>query len=502
MPELIPTATSQSVLALIQNNFLLRKFVDGIRPHSRYRRDARREKLQPGTGQTATMSKIGVFGVDLAPLPTALANPPVATFNTEQYTASPLPYGQSFVIDGPTNYVQGGDLPKMGANRLAEWAGRTQSRLARGKLFAGYGGGTAITRRQQVATNTVLLLNTLAGFRHSNGPTGLRPVSASTALDILIGATPNTVTGVTPINANYPDGPGTITLGTALAGTVNAQTVVTALNGPQIARPNARTSTETIVAGDKPTVTDILAMKARMFDNGIPAHDDGTYHIHCDASFMVLLAQDPLWVSATQGMGPADAWGDPGGRHLPMLGVTIYETPDSPALARGLEVQVGSLTGGPGGTTGVEPSGAAGAPASSRSMQDIGLDVVNSGGVRIRRAIMTGGEILVETYVDIMDYWERNGIRKIADVTPNLAQYQMSGGGMAFFAAEVEGWVMTILPALDPRQLVTTMTVQATFDYTLTTDLTSASGGNNGIASNQNVPLKRAQVLEYSYNGA
>lgn len=502
MPELIPAATPQSILALIQNNYLLKGFHDAMRPWSRYRRDAKRQRLEPHTGQTATHSRIGTFNADLAPLATALGDPPVATFNTEQFTAAPIPYGLSFVVDGPTAYVQGGDYVLQGCKGLAEWAGRTQSRLARGKLFAGYGGGTAITRRQQVAGNTVLLVNTLAGFRFRNGPTGMQAVSGSTPLDILIGATPNTITGVTPINNNYPDGPGALTLGTALGGTVTAQTVVTALNAPYAQRPNARTSTETIVVTDLPKVIDLMTMRSRLFDNAVNPHADGTFHLHCDASFMLCLVQDPQWATVTQGMGPSDAWGEPGGTRIPMLGLTIFEVPDSPGPARGEEVLVGSLTGGPSGTTGVEPSGAAGTPASSRSMRDVGLDTRNSAGLGIRRAIMTGGELLIETYVDIPLYWSAIGIRKIADVNPNVSQYQMSEGGMKFFAAETEGWLMVFLPALNPLQSFMKISVQATFDYTLATDLTSAAGGNNGPNDNQKVPLKRAIALEYSFAGA
>jgi hypothetical protein len=502
MAELIPGTTPQGLLNLIQTNWLVRVFYDALRPFSYFRLDARQEKLVPGTGQTATYSKLGNFNVDLAPLATALATPPVATFSSEQYTAKPEHFANSFVFDGMTAYVQSvGSTFMQGISRLAEWAGRTQSRKARQAIYK-YGGGSAISRRQQVATNTVMLLNTLAGFRQANTVSGLVPVSSTTALDISIGGTANTVTGVAPINALYPDGPGAITLGTPLAGTVTAQTPVTALNGPKIFRPNARASSELIVATDNPTVQDLMSMRTRMFDLGIPKHPDNTFHLHADAVFLQLLSKDDQWKTATQAMGPSDAFGVPGGTHLPLLGLTIFETNDSPAVGRGQEVAVGSLTGGPGGSTGVEPSGAVGSPGSSSSMQDLGLDVKNSTGIPIRRAVMTGANALIETYVDIMDYWAVNGIRKIADVSSYVSQYAMGGTGFTFFAFEVEGWIVIILPALDPRQLQTTITIARTFDYTLDTDLTATTGGNNGTALNQNVPLKRAAVMEYSFVGA
>lgn len=502
MAELIPGTTPAGVLALIQNNWLVRQFMDSLRPHSYYRNDARRKRLEPHSGQTATYSKIGRFAVDLAPMPTALGVPQAATFSVEQYTSQPQHFSQSFVLDGPTAYVEAGDLAVQGSQNLGEWAGRTQGRIARGALFSAYAGGIAITRRQQVATDTVLLLNTLSGFRFANGAKGLVPVSSATPLDITINGVANTVTGVTPINDLYPNGPGKITLGTALVGTIAAQSIVKALNGPFIMRAAARTSTETLTAADIPTVQDLLTMRARLSDNSVPVHDDGTYHLHCDASFMLLISKDAQWTSATQGMGPSEAFGGtPGGQYLPLLRLTIFETPDSPALARGLEVAVGSLTGGPGNTTGVEPSGAAGAPVNSRSMQDIGIDVKNSSGANLRRCIMTGKQLLIETYVDIMEYWASAGVRKIADVNDNVAQYQ-TGGGQIFIAGEVDGWVMSWLPALDVRQLVNTMNVQATFDYVPDTDLTSESGGDNGTALNLRVPMKRAAVLEYSFSFA
>lgn len=498
MAELIPGTTPAGVLALIQTNWLVRQFMDALRPHSYYRNDARRKRLEPHSGQTATYSKLGNFTVDLAPMPTALGVPDVATFSTEQYTSKPQHFSRSFALDGPTAYVEAGDLAEQGSQKLGEWAGRTQGRIARGALYSAYAGGIAITRRQQVATETILLLNTLSGFRFANSASGLVPVSSTTPLDITINGVANTVTGVTPINTLYPNGPGIITLGTALAGTVAAQSIVKALNGPFLMRAAARTSTETLTTADIPTVQDLLTMRARLSDNSVPVHDDGTYHLHCDASFMLLISKDTQWTSATQGMGPSEAFGGtPGGQYLPLLRLTIFESPDSPALARGLEVAVGSTTGGPGGTTGVEPSGAAGAPVSSKSMQDVGIDTKNSSGVAIRRAIMTGKQLLIETYVDIMEYWGTAGVRKLADITDNVAQYQ--AGSQIFIAGEVDGWVMSWLPATDVRQLVNTMNVQATFDYVPDTDLTSDSGGDNGTALNQRVPMKRAAVLEYSF---
>jgi hypothetical protein len=500
--ELIPGSTPQGILNLIQTNWLVRQIYDALRPFSYFRQDARSETLQPGTGQTATYSKLGVFNVDLAPLATALATPPLATFSSEQYTARPEHYANSFAFDGMTAYTQIGSSFQQGVSRLGEWAGRTQSRKARQAIFK-YGAGTAYTRRAQVTTNTVLLLNTLAGFRHANTVSGLVPVSSTTPLDITIGGTANTVTGVTPINPIYPDGPGAVTLGTALAGNVAAQTQVLALNGPKIFRPNARTTSETIIATDNPTVQDLMSMRTRMFDLGIPKFAlTNSYHLHADAAFMQLLSKDDQWKTSTQGMGPSDAFGVPGGTHLPLLGLTLFETNDAPAVGRGEEVAVGSLTGGPSGTTGVEPSGAAGAPGSSSSMRDLGLDLKNSSGIPIRRAVMTGANAFIDTSINIMDYWEKNGVRKIADVSSYVGQYQMSGSGMQFFAFEIEGWICIILPALDPRQLQTTITVARTFDYTLDTDLTAAAGGNNGTALNQNVPLKRAAVMEYSFVGA
>ncbi len=495
--EQIPTSVPPGVFALIQKDYLQRKYYDALRPHSYYRNDANRKRLEPHTGQTATWSKLGFLPVDLLPLPTALANPPEATFSTEQFSAKPLPYGQSFRVDGPTLYAQGGDYVVQGTRGLAEWAGRTQCRIARGKLFSGYLGGTSIVRRAQVTGNTVLLLNSLSGFRFANGATGLVPVSATTPLAIQIGAAANTVTGTTPINENFPDGPGIVTLGTALGANVAAQTVVTAENRPFIVRAGDRTSTETITATDACTVQMLLIARERLSTSGIPPHEDGTYHLHVDASFFVLISKDDQWKTATQGMGPSPAFGNVG-QYLPALNLTIFESNDSPRPSAGEEVQVGSLTGGPGGSTGVEPSGAAGTPGQSRSMRDIGADVKNSNGINIRRFLMTGREILIETYVDQTYYWGEGGIRTILQISPNVAEYQMASGSR-FVAGEVDGWLMLFQPAMDPRALQTVMTVSSVFDYTLTTDLFGETGGNNGLTLGTRVPLKRAVVGEYGY---
>lgn len=437
--------------------------------------DAEQKTLPPHQGETMTYSRLGALDVDIRPLDTALADPPLGAFPTEQWTAHPLPYSRGFAIDGPTAYVQAGDYAEQGIKALGTWGGMTKGRIARSKIF-NYAGGRAVVRTAATTGATALVVNSLCGFRHKPTQGGLVPVSASNALAILVGGAPNTVTGVTPADAAFPDGPGTLTLGTALAGNVAAQTPVESSVAPFLIRAGGKSSTEQLTAADLPKVLDLKRGVAWMVGRGIPKFDDGTYHLHADETFSLGIVQDPLWQSQLNGAGLVSIFGMVG-LFVPALGITIFETNDSPALSRGVEVSVGA------------------SPGDSVSMKDLGLDVVNSTGVGVRRAVLVGKGALVETRINQTLYWSEFGIKKIADLSPNLGLFQM--GGAMFVSGELEGWVFTIQPALDIRNLKTIIGVSNVLDYTLPTDINNQTGGNKGPAAASARPIKRAVVFEW-----
>lgn len=465
---------------LIQDNALTRWIGDTLVPASAYRLDATREKLEPGTGETAAFSRLGALDVTLQPAPRVGATPR-GQFKVEQYTADPEPFANSLDIDAPTAYVQKGNRPLQTATRLADWAGRTSSRKARGKLFGPYFGGQAIVRTAANSGDSQLFVNSLAGFRFAPFNGRMVPVSSATPLAVTIKAagdiTGKLVTGVMPLNPMFPDGPGTLYLNTTLGAAVAAQSYVFAKGPadqvplPFIVRANDRASSEAILATDKPTLQHVLAMKAKLVGLGVPRHPStNTYHLHVDETFFPLINQDPAWQNAFRGAGLSPIFKSNAYVSAEM-GITVIENNDSPALGRGIELQAGAT------------------PAQSVSMQDVGLDVKNSSGVAIRRAIMTGAEVLIESFVDEMEYLRLIGATPIHTIN-SLTVYAMPSGG-SLAAMLVEGWRFLIRPPLDERALVATFTASATFDFVPGTDQYAATN------SADQRPFKRAVGLEY-----
>lgn len=475
-PVQIPAGIPAGVAQLIQTNMISRDLKDGLRPVSMYRKSFTREMLPPHIGQTLTKSRLSMFSVDLKPA-AALGEIDYASFDAEQFTAKPVPYARGFKIDGPTSYVQVGNWMQQQMARLAEWAGRTSSRLARGRLFA-YAGGKSIVRLAATSgVSTTLYVSSLMGFRKAPVNGTLQDVSASNPLGItIVAATTFTasVTGTTPDDPNFPDGPGTLTLSAAVSAAVAGKSYVYATaTKPYSILAGTAASTEALATTDAPTLANILKMRARLMDTGIPPHrSSGTYHLDVDSTFLEKISQDAAWRQAFQGAGISPIFGA-GATFVPQLGITLLENNDSPASGKGQEVHVGALS-----------------TDASVTMKDCGLDVINSGGVYIRRAIMSGDDVGTETYIDESLYFSELGIKPVGMVTSNLGLYAFEGGAR-MISGEVDGWRVSVVPALDPRQLECTVAVSMVADWTLGTDYYNAASASNLI------PLKRAVVLEY-----
>lgn len=479
-PSLIPAGVPVSLANLIQQNALMRTAMDALRPEARYRADAGREELPPGTGSTLNFSRLGFLDVDLKPAET-LGATDRGSYEVERYTAAPVAYAKSIDIDAMSAYVQTvGKKPEQAVTRLSEWAGRTSSRSARGKLFSGALAGHTVIRTTHASGASILDVDSLSGFRfqYVNGlPVA---VSASNPIKISIRAatdiTNRSVTGVTPKDPNYPDGPGTLTLDSTLGAEVIAgsycfvqRNAAVPLQAPFIVRAGNRASTQAILSTDLPTYDDILKMRQRLVDRGARPHrSTGTYHLHVDATFREKITQDAAYRTAFQGAGLSPVFGA-GSFFSGAEGITILENNDSPGLGKGREVAWKSH-------------------GSAVQMEDIGLPLTNSSGVAIRRAIMTGEDVLTESFIDHRKVLQAGGA-KIIHEFGQMALYDIAG--RPFLAGNLDGWVLMIRPPMDERAMVCSVTVVNYFDFVLPSDVFSVANAND------QTPFKRAVGLEY-----
>lgn len=484
MSGILPAGIPAPLQNLIQTNTLSRMIREGLQVHGRYRADATPIEMPAGIGESVTFPRLGHMAVDTMPIEPVGATPR-GSFNVEQFTGRPVPYGRTIDIDGPTAYSQVGNLMNQAIGRLAAYAGTVSSRLARTALFR-CAAGQSIIRRAQTTADSVLYVNSLAGLRFvmiSGKPTA---VSASTPLGVtIVAATTFTalVTGVTPLNAKYPDGPGLLTLSTTLSANVAANSYVYVTGArPYVVRPTNRASTEALVSGDIPTLQDILKMKAKEVDRGMMPHAaSGLYHLAVDPYFFSFVTQDTAYRQFFQTKELPAALSNLNAVWSPQTQMAVIETNDSPAVGKGSTIAVGGSA--------ATSIGATGTPGSSLTQEDSGLDVVNSSGVYVRRAILTGDDVLNELYVDHMKIMAAMGAQKIVDVTQNLAVYATGAGQIV--AGNVDRWTLIIRPAMDERAMSCSVTVCGWFDYVLPTDADAFSDTSDAS------PYKRGVVLEH-----
>ena len=81
------------------------------------------------------------------------------------------------------------------------------------------------------------------------------------------------------------------------------------------------------------------------------------------------------------------------------------------------------------------------------------------------------------------------GIVPVGKVTENISVYQFQGGAQ-MLQTEIMGWRMSVLPALDPRQLQCTVAISMVADWTNTTDYFTSTTANG-------IPLRRAVGIQY-----
>jgi hypothetical protein len=247
-------------------------------------------------------------------------------------------------------------------------------------------------------------------------------------------------------------------------------------------RPNDRASTESLLTTDIPVLANILAMRAKMIDDGVaPNPLTGTYHLHVDPWFFTYITTDTAFRQAFQAAGVSPifnaraVWSQ-------LFQITVIESNDAPAIGKSgrTDVAVGDAA---------FTYGATGTPGSSKTMRIEGLPVINSGGVYIRRAIMTGEDFLSDIYVDESEYAQIANLPTIHRYADNIAMFQTARG--AVIEANLDRWRFIFRPPTDDRGLVWSVVASATFDLVLPTDV--ESGANTADAR----PYKRGVVLEH-----
>jgi N4-gp56 family major capsid protein len=356
---------------MIQQGYLEREFQDGIQSVLGFRDIARREAFPNKIGETITKTRPGLK----APVTTPL-NPSTntnldngltpGTWTIEQYTLSINQYGDTIDLNTVTNKVGIVEQFLQNAKTNGVQSAQSLDRLARNSIFNAYMGGNTRVRTTLGAPGVALAVDDIRGFQFVFVNGVMIPVNGTNTIAVTVGSNvytlvgaaadgsnvstaPNGISGVLTFSANV-----TVADGTAL-NDVTAYNLGTGV-APFILRPNGRGNTSKIVGTDLFTMGAMLDAVAYLRSNAVPT-TGGMYNLYLDPVSSRQLFADPDFKLLYQGAtGAAKEFRM--GRVVELVDVRLIPTTEA--------------------------------------------FIQTLGGVKIRRAILCGGEALVEADFDGM----------------------------------------------------------------------------------------------------
>jgi hypothetical protein len=289
-----------AVQALIDDGVLIRTIETALRPKQLFRTVAAvREKFEGEIGETKTYTREGLFGIDTRPNTPGQDPTPQADASVEQWTVSPKQWADTKDTLLPNSYISIQRKVRADAEKLAIQAGTTIAHVARNKMYGAYMGGNAYISATK-GSSTSIPVNTLQGFDKVMVNGTPKDVSASNPLTITINGVPNTVVGVQPNDASVPNGPGLLTVGTAVA--VTQYQPVLAANRSVILRAGGGTSSNALTSTSLLTLRMIRQGVTMLRKAQVPTYDDGTYHMHLDEDSEACLFEDAEFKSMLTGV--------------------------------------------------------------------------------------------------------------------------------------------------------------------------------------------------------
>ncbi len=277
--------------AIIQQGFLEREFQFALQSRLGYRACADREQFSVGIGETLTKTRAGLRPSVTTPLAPAsntnLDNGLTPTgFNVEQYTITINHYAATSDLNIVTSRVGIADQFLLNAAINGEQAARSLDELARNALFAAYFGGNSRVRSTLAASVPAIAVDDIRGFSNVFVNGVQVPVGGTNSLAVTVGANVYTLVGVTADAVNVSTAPGGVSGVLTFSGSVSvadgtAGNTVAAATAPAVMRPNGRSNTSQIVAGDTLTMGTLLNAVAQLRLNAVP-EIDGAFNCYLD----------------------------------------------------------------------------------------------------------------------------------------------------------------------------------------------------------------------------
>lgn len=425
--ENFPAALQQ----IFQQNMLARRFESQLKSKNVYRKTAFRLPVPVRSGESITYSRAGRIAPtldDIVPSSnTGMDNGVTAIGGVG--SANPVyPFEQWSVSIGMSpkfidlNLVQEqeviADLFKQNVDNLAQQAALSLDLRVMQTAFNAYVSGSSFSTGAETASDAHVHMDNVVGLDTAfasatmvdgvSFPTGApQPVSAGNPLNVTIiykdgtPSVPTTIIGVTYDNPNTSLGAalrigksGTVQLGAVPAKLLAKGDVITAVDAPQVFRPNGRISADDIQAGDtigaQLIINAVNDLRAEGIDGPLAG---GTFPCYIDPLVDAQFFTDQQYQIMSQGSVESP---DFKGARLNMnFGVTFIKTTNSPSFKneQGIPIRHALITA----EKYVQQSPFAGTEDAIRSMPDMGVskfDVVDDIVFVNRMPLDRAGQIL------------------------------------------------------------------------------------------------------------
>ena len=451
-----------SIVNLIQDGTLERVFHDSLFPRLLFRGEAVPEIWQANLGERQIFTRAGLMDPAIEPLQPG-SDPLPTGYETEQWEASASQYGSTQDTHMPTSYVALAPTFLRNTQNLALQAGQTMNRLVRNRMYQSYLAGEAMVLATAAIGVQQVQISSLSGFTQNlqNGkpdsvnPANPLPVSFSSA------EPDNAVTGFAPSDPTKPFGAGVISLQSALTAGLAVRAGVFAVTRSRRLRVGGGATVDALTTANILTLNDAIAGVTRLRAQSVPPHADGYYHVHLTPEGEQQIFADNHWQRLHQSLPDSAAYRD---LAIGMaVGCIFYRNTENPSAGT---VQKNSLVANPGGA-----GGATLAP-------EIGAELTNASGVQIRRALVTGGGVIYEKYLDESRYITEGG------VTGKIGQFSVVNGGVAVMTQRIR---YILRSPLDRLQQVVSQSWSWSGDFPVPSDALSGDSAR----------YKRAVVLEH-----
>lgn len=361
-------ALSTAVLDLIQQDILRKDVEVALRPKQMFRTlVSKREKWNARNGQQEYITRNGLLNINTKPRVAGVDPVPQAKNGIEQFGITCNPYNDSTTTNLPNDYIEIQSEFLKDARALMIQAGVTLSHIVRNKIYNTYLGGNTVV--DVTSSGTSVHVVNLAGFYQtlSAAQPRLANVSNTNPIGCTIGGVAASIVSVLADDLTQPDGPGVLTLASALA--VTAGNAVVATKAPLVYRVGGASSSDGIVTGNKITYADIVSVVASLRSSNVEPMPDGTFHVHLDPQSEAQLLGDSALRQILTSLPHSPEW-----QHAAIgvaAGVTFFRNNETPNQYN------------------------------TTADDYIAAKMVNNSGVPIRRPVVYGQGAIIEKYVPL-----------------------------------------------------------------------------------------------------